>query len=118
MHQESRAARRLRDLAFAPTPVTGTHWKQMPERQRIDTIAASIAASRAMAGTFSVVSAAPDGQVVVRFLRPVATGARGGMLLDLEELLKAEVEPAITVWLEPLGDRNSLRKLRGLEIKP
>jgi hypothetical protein len=31
--------------------------------------------------------------------------------------LKAHIDDALTVWLEPLGDRNSLRNLRGIEVK-
>lgn len=58
-----------------------------------------------------------DGQVIVNFRTPVGPELRGGILLDLEELLKTEFDQGITVWLEPLGDKNSLRNLRGIEVK-
>jgi hypothetical protein len=58
-----------------------------------------------------------DGQIIVNFRSPVGADKRGGLLLDLEELLKREFDQGITVWLEPLGDKNSLRNLRGIEVK-
>jgi len=58
-----------------------------------------------------------DGQVIVNFTCPVSADKRGGLLLDLEELLKNEFDQGVTVWLEPLGDRNSLRNLRGIKVK-
>jgi len=41
---------------------------------------------------------------------------RGPFLLDLEDYLR-EIDQALVVWLQPLGDRNSLRNLRGIEVK-
>ena len=37
--------------------------------------------------------------------------------MDFEVHLLAYVDGALNVWLEPLGDRNSLRNLRGIEVK-
>ena len=65
-----------------------------------------------------LVRAPRDGQILLRFAVPVTAGQRGWMLLDLEERLKARVDAGLTVWLEPLGDKNSLRTLRGIEVKP
>ena len=45
------------------------------------------------------------------------TGKRGPLLLDFEVFLKEAIDPGLVVWLEPLGDRNSLRNLRGIEVK-
>ena len=36
---------------------------------------------------------------------------------DLEAFLKESIDPGLVVWLEPLGDRSSLRNLRGIEVK-
>ncbi len=66
---------------------------------------------------FDVVRAADDGSVTVRFLRACDVRTRGGRLLDLEELLKRELDAGLTVWLEPLEDRNAMRRLRGVELK-
>jgi hypothetical protein len=64
-----------------------------------------------------IAAAKGDGQVVVNLTESLPAGKRGQLLLDLEEFLKNEIDPGLTVWLEPLGDRNSLRNLRGIEVK-
>jgi len=58
-----------------------------------------------------------DGQVLVEFSENVPANQRGGLLLDLEECLKKNVDPSLTVWLESQGDKSPLRKLRGIEVK-
>jgi hypothetical protein len=35
----------------------------------------------------------------------------------LEDYLKESIDAGLVVWLEPFGDRNSLRNLRGIEVK-
>lgn len=54
--------------------------------------------------------------VTVRFTEPVPASERGTLLLDAEDALQA-VLPGAVVWHVPLGDRNSLRNLRGIEVK-
>ena len=58
-----------------------------------------------------------DGHVVVQLLLPMGPDKRGTILLDLEHELKESVDQGLTVWLEPLGDKSSLRNLRGIEVK-
>ena len=58
-----------------------------------------------------------DGQVVVSLTSHVPADKRGTLLLDFEGFLKEKVDPGLVVWLEPLGDRSSLRNLRGIEVK-
>ena len=64
-----------------------------------------------------IVGANKDGQVVVRILNPSAASVRGTLLLDFEEFLKKNVDQGLTVWGEALGDKNSLRNLRGIKVK-
>jgi hypothetical protein len=58
-----------------------------------------------------------DGQVIIRLMVPVPADKRGYLLLDLEAFLKESIDPGLVVWLEPFGDRSSLRNLRGIEVK-
>ena len=58
-----------------------------------------------------------DGQIIVRFSIPVEVDLRGTLLLDFEENLKELVDEGLSVWLEPLGDKSSLRNLRGIKVK-
>lgn len=64
-----------------------------------------------------VVAAKKDGQIVVRILNPLNASVRGGLLLDFEECIKKNIDQGLTVWGEALGDKNSLRNLRGIEVK-
>ena len=40
---------------------------------------------------------------------------RGRLLLDLEDAMCA-LDPSIRIWHTPIGDKNSLRKLRGVGL--
>lgn len=65
----------------------------------------------------TLVESKDDGQVIVKFNIPLEAHLRGTLLLDFEEKLKELVDVGLTVWLEPLGDKNSLRNLRGIKVK-
>ena len=39
------------------------------------------------------------------------------MLLDLESLIKDNIDDGISIWLEPVGDKSKLRNLRGINFK-
>jgi hypothetical protein len=104
--------------ATAVTPTPGSAWLNMTDEQRLDTVKKTLAASSLDSKNLLEVTAAKrDGQVIVNFLEPVGPDRRGMTLLDLEEYFKGSVDNSITVWLEPLGDRSSLRNLRGIEVK-
>jgi len=64
-----------------------------------------------------IVAGKKDGQVVVRILNPLTASVRGSLLLDFEEFIKKNIDHGLTVWGEALGDKNSLRNLRGIEVK-
>ena len=55
--------------------------------------------------------------VTVALTEPLTAGARGTLLMDYEDHLRQTGFPEAVVWHEPMGDRSSLRNLRGIEIK-
>jgi hypothetical protein len=57
------------------------------------------------------------GYVYVKLEDDIDAGDRGVLLLQLEKVLKFEIDECITIWHEPIGDRSSLRMLRGIKIK-
>jgi hypothetical protein len=57
-----------------------------------------------------------DGQIYFTFKKQISSSLRGIFLLDLELMLKENIDPGIIIWCEPIGDKNSLRNLRGIEI--
>jgi hypothetical protein len=58
-----------------------------------------------------------DGDILVAFIATPKASVRGSLLLDLEIDLKAKLDIGVVVWHESLGDKNSLRKFRGIEVK-
>jgi hypothetical protein len=100
---------------MADTPVVKDLWKLMDSAQRKSAIIEVIQSKECQ--VCELVSLKNDGQVIIRFTEPVAVSKRGLLLLDLEAALKSEIDQGITVWVEALGDKNSLRNLRGIEVK-
>lgn len=64
-----------------------------------------------------VVSTHENGQVFISMEEALPAASRGTLLLDLEEILKSNVDKSLNIWVLPIGDKNSLRKLRGITIK-
>ena len=105
----------LYQAAMADTPEVKDPWRAMDYAERKSAIIEVIQSNECQ--VCEVVRIKNDGQVIIRFTEPVAVSKRGLLLLDLEEALKREIDQGITVWVEALGDKNSLRNLRGIEVK-
>lgn len=108
---------RVKHYADVPTPAPGAAWTALNERQRVDQVLNKLQASPAQfLARIEVVTAKADGQVIVHMKQSLPASQRGPFLLDLEDYLR-DIDQALVVWLEPLGDKNSLRNLRGIEVK-
>ncbi len=55
--------------------------------------------------------------ITLGFTEPIPAAQRGTLLLDAEDAIREATGLPFVVWHEPLGDRNSLRNLRGIEVK-
>ena len=100
------------------TPTPCAPWRQLSVSARLELVNKAIASHSVFSGKMlEMIEAKPDGQVIVHLTKPLPADQRGTLLLDLEEYLKASIDAAIVIWLEPLGDKNSLRVLRGIEVK-
>ena len=55
--------------------------------------------------------------VYVEFKVKLGIAPRGQYLMRLEDVLINKVNPMIRVWHVPIGDKNSLRNLRGVTLK-
>ena len=105
---------------WAETPKPGEKWRQMSalERQRkVNSILFSAALLCDEDTDPSCRNASADGQIIVNLPGKRNPSERGRLLRDIEERLKTEIDPALTVWLEAQGDRNRLRLLRGVKVK-
>jgi hypothetical protein len=105
------------EYASVDSPKTSSSWGLSTLPERLSLLGNAVEKLVGFESIIDIVDARPDGQVIVKFTEPVGPEIRGTRLLDLEEILKANVDPGITIWLEPLGDKNSLRNLRGIEVK-
>ena len=100
------------------TPTPGQAWCQLSDDERLSLVNKAMVGNTAFPSkTLTAVEAKQDGQVIIRLLDPVSADKRGTLLLDLEDFLKESVDAGLVVWLEPFGDRSSLRNLRGIEVK-
>lgn len=103
--------------ANTETPTPSLAWRQLSDDGRLALINNTLDAKMpSLQKELVTVEARPDGQVIVQLLDPVPADKRGTLLLDLEVFLKNSIDPGLAVWLVPLGDRNSLRNLRGIEV--
>lgn len=104
--------------ANSETPKPSKIWRELSDSERknfIDSVLATQMPS--MIDILTVTSAKDDGQIIVKLANPLSADKRGTVLLDFETLLKDKIDPGLVVWLDTLGDRNSLRNLRGIEVK-
>jgi hypothetical protein len=96
-----------------PTPV----WNGLSGDKKKEQLEAILVAHQEFKESIQIVACKSDGQVIVRLLTLLAADKRGTLLLDFEELLKKYVDTGLVVWVEALGDKSSLRNLRGIEVK-
>jgi hypothetical protein len=108
---------RLR-FAGVNTPTPSVEWIRSTESERLSRIAElMMVGDQDFQRWLSVISAKEDGQITVRFNQPLSPGDRGTLLLDFEAALKKVVDSGLVVWAESLGDKNTLRNLRGIEVR-
>jgi len=105
------------DVSFSnvPSPVPSDDWVSLTIGERIDLINKSIQ-NFSLNVDIDVVEANKGGQVSVIINDTLSADERGPLLLGIEEFLKLNVDNGITVWHAPIGDKSSLRKLRGIEV--
>jgi hypothetical protein len=100
------------------TPSPSPEWRQLSDAERRTRVMNALQTGTVdLSGKVVIAAAKEDGQIIVNLVESMPAGKRGQLFLDLEEFLKEAIDPSLVVWLEPLGDRNSLRNLRGIEVK-
>ena len=107
--------RYMKFYANMPTPQTSAEWANIGNQSRLNRVNESLEGSK----FFEFVAPTrtlDDGQIYFSLKKPIPSSMRGIFLLDLELFLKENVDPGIVIWCEPIGDKNSLRNLRGIEI--
>lgn len=97
-----------------PTLPVSKFWSGLTAHQREFELIMILAVFR---NKVELVDAKENGYVILSLVHPLPASERGELLLEIEQYLKEQVDQGITVWLDPQGDKSSLRKLRGVEIR-
>jgi hypothetical protein len=105
------------NLSYAniDSPITGVKWVNTNRDQRILILKDSIQLF-SPGVDISVIDAQENGQVSITINSSMEINDRGAFLLDLEEYLKSTIDIGINIWHEAIGDKSSLRNLRGIEV--
>lgn len=103
--------------AILETYTPGQQWINMSESERKKILNTLLKTRKNFEENFEVILAKDDGQVIVKIIKILKASERGTLLLDLEELYKLNIDKGINLWVEALGDKNTLRNLRGIEVK-
>lgn len=106
----------LKNYSFEETPTTSMAWTNKSISSRINLINGFLKKNN-LDKDFLAISAAENGQVVLKVFRTLPVNIRSLLLLDLEKKIKSSIDKGITLWCESIGDRSTLRNLRGIKIK-
>ena len=103
------------EFASHTTPLPSLIWKSISEEERIAKVKSAIKDFQGNE-VIEIKEAHIDGQVTVVLKNLMNSNERGIFFLDLEEWLKKMLDNGITIWHKPIGDKNSLRNLRGIKV--
>ena len=106
----------LKKNAFAETPKTQPLWFNLSAEERLELINEKIRENKEYNKIVPKI-ASKNGNTLVSITEVIPASIRGSHLLDFERYLKDNLDKGINIWCEPIGDKNSLRNLRGIEIK-
>jgi hypothetical protein len=100
---------------YTETPEPGERWQKSSVQERVEMIKGVM--SHAELSLIDIRQCNDNGHVYIYLLQPLPASVRGLMLLEFELKLKDAIDEAITIWHTPQGDKSSLRRLRGVEVK-
>ena len=105
------------NLNFSNTdsPLTGSKWVNMTREKRVHLVKSAID-TFSSSSDITVIDAHEGGQVSIIINNSINVNERGTFLLNLEENLKCKIDNGINIWHEAIGDKSSLRNLRGIEV--
>jgi hypothetical protein len=105
----------LNNYSKVRTPSVGKFWKNMSDDQRRKLIFEELKSCEKK--NVEIFKVFDDGQIILKIEKSIKSSERGIFLLDIEEQLKKNIDEALIVWLEPVGDKSKLRNLRGIAFQ-
>lgn len=100
----------------AETDQSSPSWQLLGRENQLSKIRAAVDSHPEFGQLLEVADVGVGSQVVVVLKGNVSASRRGTLLLDLEAFLKQSLDKGISIWCQPIGDKSSLRKLRGITI--
>jgi hypothetical protein len=107
---------RLRQNVDKNTPEVSVAWRLEPKLDQIKKITEVLMGNPYME-KLQLEDCTPEGMIYFSEIAPIPVSERADTLLDLEMILKSEIDEGLTIWIKPQGDKNSLRRLRGVKVK-
>lgn len=104
------------DDLYADAPSPSTSWRNLSKLERGELVG-KVLLEMNESDSLEIEYCEDDGSVFVSFKKNYLANERGMVLLDFEWELKSKLDEALTVWHTPQGDKSSLRRLRGVEVK-
>lgn len=109
---------KLHKNAYSETPKPGKIWINRIESEKIFVISELLNRINPVFKEYiEIISANNNGAVLVNLLKDIKPSKRGELLLDFEYILKKKIDRAIYINVESMGDKSSLRNLRGIVIE-
>ena len=105
----------MNNYSNSKTPTPNKNWIIKTEIVRLKEINSKLKEEKVY-GIFLAINAQDNGHVILRVNEAIPANERGLLLLKLEQKLKVSIDEGITIWCEPVGDRSTLRNLRGVKI--
>ena len=105
----------FKNYSNAETPQTNKAWTEISEGNRVKLLNIEFKKFD-LYKNFEITKAPPNGQIEIKIDKIISADKRAILLLDLEKILKTNIDRGITVWCDPVGDKSKLRNLRGVEI--
>lgn len=100
----------------AETDQSSPSWQLLSRANQLSKIRTSVDSHAQFGRVVEVVDVGVGSQVAVDLKGSFSASQRGTLLLDLEAFLKESLDKGISIWCRPIGDKSSLRKLRGITI--
>jgi hypothetical protein len=108
------------NLTFANSisPKSSTQWLNLSENDRIEKIKFILSdIDIEWQEKYNIISARNNGFVIFEFIKSIPVDERAKYFLNIESYLCKKIDDSITIWIAPVGDKSSLRNLRGIEVK-
>ena len=98
------------------SPLPSSEWLSRSVERKISEIRNFLDSSERFRNCIELSGITNQSEILVKLINPIKASERGTLLLDFEQELKKTFDQSLVVWLQPLGDKNSLRRLRGIKI--